>query len=370
MWLAIRDDAGAGAHFIGTASRAVARREAELDVMREQAARTERLVSLTTLAAGAAHELSTPLATIRDRVEGAGTCACTRDGRRRLHGRRATDSRGSRSLPVDPGSDERAAQAAAPRELPEAVGIDAVLADVKARLTTDLADRLCTHTLAPMAPIVVPRAGLVQVLLSLVKNAFDATPQREPVTIDVEAANGLVRFVIQDEGEGMSQETLRPAPASRSTRRSRPGQGFGLGVFLARAFAERCGGSLSLRSDRGNDRDPRAASRLGRDGSSRDARRRARRRPVPCSSSTTTSGFGRGSCTRCAIRGLEVDGGRPTTTMRSPPHSRTRRSSRSSICVSAANPDSTSCDASKRWTTRRSSSSSPVTAASRRPSRA
>ena len=32
--------------------------------MRQQAARTDRLVSLTTLAAGAAHELSTPLATI------------------------------------------------------------------------------------------------------------------------------------------------------------------------------------------------------------------------------------------------------------------------------------------------------------------
>ena len=52
------------AFFITQASEALARREAELEAMRLRAARSERLASLTTLAAGAAHELSTPLATI------------------------------------------------------------------------------------------------------------------------------------------------------------------------------------------------------------------------------------------------------------------------------------------------------------------
>ena len=51
-----------------TTSRAHGRcsgqRQAQLDEARERAARSERLASLTTLAAGAAHELSTPLATI------------------------------------------------------------------------------------------------------------------------------------------------------------------------------------------------------------------------------------------------------------------------------------------------------------------
>jgi two-component system, sensor histidine kinase RegB len=49
MWLAIATMAELAAHFIGAASGAVARREAEIDVMREQAARTKRLVSLTTM---------------------------------------------------------------------------------------------------------------------------------------------------------------------------------------------------------------------------------------------------------------------------------------------------------------------------------
>jgi two-component system sensor histidine kinase RegB len=117
-------------------------------------------------------------------------------------------------------------------------------------LTTDLADRLQTRGTVGLPTIVVPRAGLVQVLLSLVKNAFDATSGSAPVTIDVEARNGVLTFVVQDEGQGMSQETLHRAGEPFYTTKE-AGRGLGLGLFLARAFAERCGGSLSLRSDRG-----------------------------------------------------------------------------------------------------------------------
>ena len=45
------------AYFVVQLSAAIERRDAEIAAMREQATRTERLASLTTLAAGAAHEL-------------------------------------------------------------------------------------------------------------------------------------------------------------------------------------------------------------------------------------------------------------------------------------------------------------------------
>ena len=64
MWLSIAMAAELAAYFLVQASNALARREDQLESMRRQAARAERLVSLTTLAAGAAHELSTPLGTI------------------------------------------------------------------------------------------------------------------------------------------------------------------------------------------------------------------------------------------------------------------------------------------------------------------
>ena len=52
------------AHYVALAQDALAQRQHLLEEARDQAARSDRLAALTTLAAGAAHELSTPLGTI------------------------------------------------------------------------------------------------------------------------------------------------------------------------------------------------------------------------------------------------------------------------------------------------------------------
>src|SRR6185369_6404393 len=64
MWVAFAVGAAFIVYFLYRVTSALAGREAELVRMREHAARSERLASMATLAAGAAHELSTPLATI------------------------------------------------------------------------------------------------------------------------------------------------------------------------------------------------------------------------------------------------------------------------------------------------------------------
>ncbi len=249
MWLAISAMAELAAHFIGAASRAVAQRERAIEVMREEAARTERLVSLTTLAAGAAHELSTPLATIAIAAKELERAL----SRARVPDEFAADARLIREevdrcqLILDQMSGRAGGSAA---EIPSEVAIDAVLSDVRARLTPDLATRLRISTASGAAAIVVPRAGLVQVLLSLVKNAFDASAATALVTLDISVTDGGCRVTIEDEGHGMSPEALRRAGEPFYTTKP-TGQGFGLGLFLARAFAERCGGSLTLRSDAG-----------------------------------------------------------------------------------------------------------------------
>ena len=249
MWLALATLSELAIHFAGAASRAIARREQLLEEMRAQAARAEHLMSLTTLAAGAAHELSTPLATIAiasKELERALT-------RLAVPSECAADAHLIRSevdrcqLILDQMSGRAGGSAA---EQAESVGIDTLLSDLQARLPGDLCARLQLPAASHLPAIVVPRAGLVQVLLSLIKNAFDASGDRTPVTLAIDTDRHTFRFVVQDGGPGMSPDTLRRAGEPFFTTKD-AGKGFGLGLFLARVFAERCGGSLALRSDRG-----------------------------------------------------------------------------------------------------------------------
>jgi two-component system sensor histidine kinase RegB len=64
MWIAFAIAAALTAHFVVQLSAAIDRRDAEILAARDRAARSERLAALATLAAGAAHELATPLGTI------------------------------------------------------------------------------------------------------------------------------------------------------------------------------------------------------------------------------------------------------------------------------------------------------------------
>ena len=64
MWLAFMIAAALITFFTGKISDALRRREQEVLELKDQVAKHERLASLVTLAAGAAHELGTPLGTI------------------------------------------------------------------------------------------------------------------------------------------------------------------------------------------------------------------------------------------------------------------------------------------------------------------
>jgi two-component system sensor histidine kinase RegB len=218
--------------------------------MRLRAARSERLVSLTTLAAGTAHELSTPLATI---------ATASRELQRALELRRIdaalTDDARLIRTEVDrcqailDQMSGRAGGAAADET--EAVRLSELMDDLRSRLAADRASRLVVHAAPELQPVLVPRAGLSQTLLSLIANAFDATPNGDsPVVINISATSETFRIAIADEGHGLTPEAKRRAGEPFYTTKD-PGRGLGLGLFLARIFAERLGGSLKLESAEG-----------------------------------------------------------------------------------------------------------------------
>ncbi len=202
MWVAATFTAELVAYFVGRASEALARREEALESMRLRAARSERLVSLTTLAAGTAHELSTPLATIalasrelQRALERLGIDAAVTDD---AHLIRTEVDRCQAILDQMSG---RAGGATADEA--EVVLLPDLLHDIRARLASDRASRLVVHAPPELAPIVVPRAGLSQTLFSLIANAFDATPNTDaPVIVDISTTSDTFRIAIADKGLG------------------------------------------------------------------------------------------------------------------------------------------------------------------------
>ena len=250
IWLAGTVTADIVAHFVGRASDALRRREAAIETMRVRAARTERVMALTTLAAGAAHELSTPLATI---------AVAAHELTHVLEQRRADDQlmddarlirrEVDRCQAILDQMSGRAGGSAADDVQP--VDLAAVLDEVRSRLAPAAAQRLVIRSLPDLTPVLVPRAGLSQTLLSLVTNAIDASAEdKSPVIIEVVSGTEAISVSVVDQGQGFSADARRHAGEPFYTTKE-PGRGLGLGLFLARAFAERVGGSLTIQSGPG-----------------------------------------------------------------------------------------------------------------------
>ncbi|MGH7329741.1 MAG: ATP-binding protein, partial [Polyangiaceae bacterium] len=116
------------------------------------------------------------------------------------------------------------------------------------RLDESRAARLDVRDSAPQS-FVLPWRALVQALGSLVKNAFEATSNSDAhVTLAIDSAGDRLRFSVIDVGSGMTADQLARVGEPFFTTKE-AGAGMGLGVFLARAFADRLGGTLSFESE-------------------------------------------------------------------------------------------------------------------------
>jgi two-component system sensor histidine kinase RegB len=88
---------------------------------------------------------------------------------------------------------------------------------------------------------------LGQSVQALVRNALQASPPEKAVVLRLGLEQGQLRVEVEDGGEGMQPEVLARAGEPFFTTRL-PGQGLGLGLFVARSLAEQLGGDLSLAS--------------------------------------------------------------------------------------------------------------------------
>lgn len=98
-------------------------------------------------------------------------------------------------------------------------------------------------------PALARNPGILYGLGNLVENAFDFA--RSKVRIEAQWSSDLVVIAIEDDGPGFSPHILNrlgdPYVSSRSTERrtkNEPGSGLGLGLFIAKTLLERSGATV------------------------------------------------------------------------------------------------------------------------------
>ena len=234
MWLGFVISALVIAYFAVEMAAAVRRRDTQLNRVREETLRNERIVALGTLAAGAAHELGTPLATMAV-VIGEMRDECRAPEQRENLALLDGQVRNCKRI-----LDTLVTQA---QETPREAAIDAFIPDV---LNEWQLLRPAVHYRYRVAgenpaPILRADPALRAALLNLLNNAADASPQEMEVLLRWNAEGAVLE--IRDHGPGLTAETAARAGAAFFTTKQ---EGRGLGLFLANATLERLGGSVRL----------------------------------------------------------------------------------------------------------------------------
>jgi two-component system sensor histidine kinase RegB len=245
MWVAFAVAAAFIVYFVDRIRRALAERDGELERSRQRAARSERLASLGTLAAGAAHELATPLGTIAlaagelETALRSGDTASVADDAALIQ----EQVRRCRTI-----LDQMAA-GDAPGEAPERVTLTALAESVAAAMRDVGPVLIALDVRADGREVHVPRRAVEQALRAIVKNAIDAS-HGTPVTLGGGGDERSAWIEVRDEGEGMTADVLARACEPFFTTKE-TGQGMGLGLYLTNALAEQLGGQLDVESQQG-----------------------------------------------------------------------------------------------------------------------
>jgi len=249
MWLAFAATSLIVAILVGRLAALIERRDRALAELRDRTTRDARLAAMSTLAAGAAHELSTPLGTIAvaarelelalDRTE---VSEESRQDvrliqtevdrcRRLLH-----DMAGRFSHPLG--------------ESPVAQPLDVLMAATLSSLAP--AERLRVRWTAPHTTIqtVWPPGVVARALVNIIRNALQASGSDQSVDVCAQTHDRTVTIRVVDTGTGMPPAVLSRAGEPFYTTKAQ-GEGTGLGLFVARSTFEQLRGMLTVVSSEG-----------------------------------------------------------------------------------------------------------------------
>lgn len=237
MWMGFVVSAVVVAYFVEKMANAVRKRDEKLARIREQTLRNERIVALGLQAAGAAHEMGTPLATlavvIGELKHETDALPEWRESLDLLDGQVRNCRRILDKLLAN-------AQDSTPH-MPQALErFVAATLDEWQLLRPAVHYRYHVLGKQPSPQIHIDPA-LRAALLNLLNNAADVSPQEIDIYVRWDAQH--FTFEIQDHGHGLTPEAVNNAGSAFFTTKE---QGRGLGLFLANATIEQMGGRVRL----------------------------------------------------------------------------------------------------------------------------
>ncbi|MBK9604896.1 MAG: HAMP domain-containing histidine kinase [Betaproteobacteria bacterium] len=240
MWATFVVSTGLIAHFVASMAHSLRERDRLLAQAREGALKNERIVALGTLAAGAAHELGTPLATMTLLADDMARRYFDRPDLREDTAELQTQLANCKAIIGSLADSAGAARG----ESGHAQAADSFLDEVLAKwlLLRPAARVDCHWSDATPAPTIVVEQTLFQAVINLFNNAADASPSAVEIVGRNEADNVVIEIL--DRGPGLSADVARRAGEAFFSTKSP--SGLGIGLFLANATIERFGGRVRI----------------------------------------------------------------------------------------------------------------------------
>ena len=250
MWVAFAVTAFFIVFFVSRIQLALARHQKTLADLQEEKTKSEKMASLATLAAGAAHEFATPLSTI---AVAAGEM---------LHALKKDNGADCPELLADVTLIRDQVQrckdilfhlaADAGDQMGEPFtdfSMDQLMKNLLNTLPDPLKNQIHYTDRTGGLMVKMPLRTLRRIIRGLIKNALDAAPST-PVLVECRQDATRLYIEVTDKGAGMALDIASRATEPFFTTKE-PGKGLGLGLFLAKSVAERFGGGLSLISEPG-----------------------------------------------------------------------------------------------------------------------
>lgn len=245
MWLNFFISACLITYFIVKMARDLRTQEAQLNRWREDQLRDEQVMAVATLAAGTAHELGTPLSTMKLllselRTEYQNIHPLQKD----LQLLQEQVSQCASTLRELVATAEKSKDGMLPKE-----SVSSYCNTVIERWRIMRPDARSIINIAPNQPNIIGQfhPTIAQAIINLLNNAADASPQ--DVEIDIRWNDKNMHWTIKDTGAGITEEVTAHLGKSLISTKTK---GLGIGLLLTQATINRYGGTVSL-----HDRTPR-----------------------------------------------------------------------------------------------------------------